>query len=97
MFIVEVCFLGSIITVTPHQSEVATDHEDVDAYPTFLDLSKNTSGLIVCTMLNIPPLVMSVRSQVMNGCLPLCAQILHRMMLMTVRQVQILQHSFKVV
>ena len=38
---------------------MATDHEDVDVYPTSLDLSKNMSGQIVCTMLNIPPQVVS--------------------------------------
>ena len=63
--------------VTPHQSEVATDHEDVDTYPTSLDLSKNMSGQIVCMMLNI---------FLLRWC-----QILHKMMMMTVRQVEILQ------
>ena len=39
---------------------MATAHEDVDEYPTSpLDLSKNMSGQIVCTMLNIPPQVVS--------------------------------------
>ena len=60
--LISACFLGSIITVTTHQSEVVTDHEDVDTSPTFLDLSKNMSGQIVCAMLNIiPPQVMSAR------------------------------------
>ena len=60
--LISACFLGSIITVTPHQSEVVTDHEDVDTSPTFLDLSKNMSGKIVCAMLKIIPLqVMSAR------------------------------------
>ena len=73
-----------------------TDHEDVDAFPTSL---KNMSGQIVCTIFNIfPPQVMSARSQVIYGLLHLLllTLILHRMMMMTVRQVEILQNGFKI-